>query len=100
MKSKNTRKYNLANIQYDYFSKQYIGKLDHPDNIDTNKLISIGPRGFGKVDENGHISDYKIISYDLVLSPSFKNSKFKKQNIFTKLKNKIYELYVKIFQRS
>ena len=33
------------------------------------KKIHIASRGLGKVDKNGKITDYKLLSYDLITPP-------------------------------
>jgi len=34
-----------------------------------NKKIHIASRGMGNIDKDGNITDYKLLSYDLVTSP-------------------------------
>jgi hypothetical protein len=35
-----------------------------------SKKIQISSRGMGKIDRNGNITDYTVLSYDLVTPPS------------------------------
>ena len=66
--------------------KQITMELSHKDSEMVRQLldtpISVASRGYGKIDEDGKINDFQLISYDVVSNPVFKSATMKRLNWF------------------
>ena len=77
--------------------KQVTMELSHKDSETVRQLLdtpfSIASRGFGKVDGDGKINEFNLISYDMIFDPAFKSAIMRKRNWFQRLWDKIKKIW-------